>query len=128
MLHVQVWEPESHGQVLRVAPFAPHKPIAQGQDQMNSPQERQAMIEEMASVKERLGAVRGHVYHAFKTQLTPAARQFMQTMHPLEAVSSSSNFFPAIPTVPQLLQVRLCLPPVQQRSCFGHGGTPVFTF
>lgn len=104
---MQVWEPESRGQVLQVAPFAPHRPIGHGQDQMNNPEERQAMADEMVSVKGRLGAVRGHMHYAIKHSLTPAVQRFLQTMHPLDAVMSTSAFFPAIKSVAELLKVHL---------------------
>ena len=104
-LLVQVWEPESHGQVLRVRPFAPHKPTGQGQDQMSNPRERQAMAEEMADVKAQLTAVRAHVYWHVKEMLHPAVDAFTRTVHPLASVESSCAPFPTIPSVPLLLQV-----------------------
>lgn len=72
---------------------------------MNSPQVKQDMTVEMASVTNRIAAVRAHVHHAIKQELSPKVRQFLHTKHPLEAVSSTSNFLPTIQSVAELLKV-----------------------
>ncbi|KAL0054332.1 hypothetical protein WJX82_007216 [Trebouxia sp. C0006] len=109
---LDVWEPESQDQVLQVAPFAPHRPSPLGQGQMSNPQVRQAMVDEMALVKDRMTAVRGHVYYDINHKLKPAVGRLMQRGQPLENILANDvQIFPPVQTVAQLLKVRnLTLP------------------
>lgn len=106
MLLSQVWEPESQDQVLQVTPFAPHRPSPLGQGQMSNPQVRQAMVDEMALVKDRMTAVRGHVYYDINHKLKPAAGRLTQHGQLLEDVLNDVQIFPSVRTVAQLLKVQ----------------------
>ncbi|KAL0023988.1 hypothetical protein WJX77_006444 [Trebouxia sp. C0004] len=109
---LDVWEPESQDQVLQVAPFAPHRSSPLGQGQMSNPQVRQAMVDEMALVKDRMTAVRGHVYYDINHKLKPAVGRLMQHGQLLEEILANDvQIFPPVRTVAQLLKVRnLMLP------------------
>ncbi len=112
MLLSQVWEPESQDQVLQVAPFAPHRPSPLGQGQMSNPQVRQAMVDEMALVKDRMTAVRGHVYYDINHKLKPAVGRLMQRGQPLENILANDvQIFPPVQTVAQLLKVSVIWTP-----------------
>ena len=116
VLLTQVWEPESQDQVLQVAPFAPHRPSPLGQGQMSNPQVRQAMIDEMAVVKDRMTAVRGHVYYDINHSLKPAVARLM--LQGLRLEDHDAQVLPSVRTVAQLLKVRHVGSPVcYQASC-----------
>lgn len=105
----QVWEPESEGQVLRVAPFAPHRPVIPGQNHVNHPLQPRAMEEEMGLVKDRLTAVRAHLHKPIKELLTPSVQHFLRNAQPLDTVRTGRHVFPSIPSVPELLKVLVFL-------------------
>ena len=105
---VQVWEPESQDQVLQVAPFAPHRPTPMGQGQMGNSLVRQAMVDEMALVKHRMTAVRGHVYHDVNTKLKPAVDRLMKKGQPLDQILTDvASLLAPVRSVSSLLKVAL---------------------
>ena len=108
--------------MLQVAPFAPHRPLALGQGQMNNPQE---MEYEMTAVKQRMTAVRAHAYRAVNHLLKPRVEQLRSTGYPLERIISNiAEVLPATRSIAELLKVNLC-PCVVCCGCVQcHAGRP----
>ena len=88
---------------------------------------RQAMNDEMALVKERMTAIRAHIYYDINHQFNPAVVKLMQTGFPLDhLLADSGQVFPPVRTVAELLKVRgfpqlpafwLCQVLEQEHSC-----------
>ena len=61
----------------------------------------------MALVKDRMTAVRGHVYYDINHKLKPAVGRLMQRGQPLENILANDvQIFPPVQTVAQLLKVQ----------------------
>ena len=103
---VQVWEPESQAQVLKVAPFIPHRPPVLGQAQMDNPLSRAGMVDEMALVKNRMTAVRAYVVFDAYNQLQAAINKLSKDGQPLERLlSDAASVLAPVRSVATLLQV-----------------------
>ena len=73
---------------------------------MSNPTVRQAMNDEMALVKHRMTAVRGHMYHDVNNKLRPAVDKLMREGQLLEQVMSDvASVLAPVRSVAALLKV-----------------------
>ena len=93
--------------MLQVAPFAPHRPNPLGVGQMGNTLVRQAMVDEMGLVKNRMIAIRGYFYHDVNKLLSPAVEKLMSLRlgQPLDLLATDvSNVLPSVRSVATLLK------------------------
>ncbi len=77
---------------------------------MSNPLARQVMVDEMTLVKDRMTAIRGHVFFDINQRLKPAVTRLMLRGDTLDhIVANLSQVLPPVRTVAELLKV---MPPL----------------